>query len=82
MAVTGIAEKVSTAESMKYFMSRPFGSQLGARVSHQSQVITSRNILEVKLHEMKEKFKLKTAPVLALITSIEKGFTVSPNRKQ
>lgn len=57
VAVTGQAEKVSTAESLKYFMSRPVGSQLGAWVSHQSQVITSRSILEMKLHEMKEKFK-------------------------
>ena len=48
---------------MKYFMSRPFGSQLGAWVSHQSQVITSRNILEVKLHEMKEKFKEGKVPL-------------------
>ena len=63
VAVTGVAEKVSTAESMKYFMSRPFGSQLGAWVSHQSQVITSRNILEVKLHEMKEKFKEGKVPL-------------------
>lgn len=63
VAVTGYAEKVSTAESVKYFMSRPFGSQLGAWVSHQSQVITSRSILEVKLNEMKEKFKEGKVPL-------------------
>lgn len=57
VAVTGKAEKISTIESMKYFMSRPVGSRLGAWVSHQSQVITSRSILETKLNEMKEKFK-------------------------
>ena len=63
VAVTGIAEKVSTAESVKYFISRPFNSQLGAWVSQQSQVITSRNILEVKLNEMKEKFKEGKVPL-------------------
>lgn len=63
IAVTGVAEKVSTAESVKYFMSRPFNSQLGAWVSQQSQVITSRNILEVKLNEMKEKFKEGKIPL-------------------
>lgn len=55
--ITGRAEKVSPAQSMKYFLSRPLGSQLGAWVSHQSEVITSRSILEMKLQEMKAKFK-------------------------
>lgn len=55
--ITGAAEKVSTRESMAYFASRPFGSRLGAWVSQQSQVISSRNILETKLAEMKQKFK-------------------------
>lgn len=63
VAITGTAEKVSTAESMKYFLSRPFGSQLGAWVSHQSKVISSRSILETKLHEMKEKFKDGKVPL-------------------
>ena len=75
VAVTGIAEKVSTAESMKYFMSRPFGSQLGAWVSNQSQIITSRNILEVKLHEMKEKFKEGKVP----LPDFWGGYRVIPN---
>jgi len=57
VSVTGRAEKVSTTESLQYFLSRPVGSQLGAWVSQQSSVITSRSILEMKLHEMKEKFK-------------------------
>ncbi len=55
--IQGTAEKVSKAESLKYFMSRPSGSRLGAWVSHQSQIITSRSILEMKLEEMKRKFK-------------------------
>jgi len=63
VAITGTAEKVSSTESLKYFMSRPFGSQLGAWVSHQSKVITSRSILEVKLNEMKEKFKEGKVPL-------------------
>jgi len=37
VAITGAAERVSAAESLKYFLSRPRGSQLGAWVSHQSQ---------------------------------------------
>ena len=47
---------MSTLESMKYFASRPRGSQLGAWVSRQSSVITSRSLLETKLAELKQKF--------------------------
>ncbi|MGB0416913.1 MAG: pyridoxamine 5'-phosphate oxidase [Coraliomargarita sp.] len=54
--VRGRVERVSKAESLKYFLSRPFGSQLGAWTSPQSQVITSRQILEAKLEQMKRKF--------------------------
>lgn len=54
--IQGAVEKISQAESLKYFMSRPLGNRLGAWVSHQSQVISSRNILELKLAEMKQKF--------------------------
>ena len=54
--ISGRAEKVSTAESLKYFTMRPRGSQLGAWVSQQSSVISSRSILDAKLTELKEKF--------------------------
>ena len=55
--IQGTAEKVTKTESLAYFLSRPAGSQLGAWVSHQSKVISSRSILEMKLQEMKNKFK-------------------------
>ncbi len=63
VAITGKAEKISAGESARYFLSRPFGSQLGAWVSHQSQVISSRRILEMKLEEMKRKFKEGKVPL-------------------
>lgn len=56
IAIRGRAEKVSTAESLAYFLRRPRGSQLGAWVSPQSQIITSRKFLESKLAQMREKF--------------------------
>ena len=56
VSITGVAEKIKTKESIKYFMSRPRGSQLGAWVSDQSSVLSSRKILEMKLEEMKSKF--------------------------
>ena len=56
VSITGVAEKIKTKESIKYFMSRPRGSQLGAWVSDQSSVLSSRKILELKLKVMKRKF--------------------------
>ncbi len=63
VSITGRAQKISTKESLAYFTSRPFGSRLGAWVSQQSQVISSRSILEMKLREMKEKFKDGKVPL-------------------
>lgn len=54
--IEGRIEKISSKESLKYFLSRPKGSQIGAWVSHQSDVITSRSILEAKFNEIKNKF--------------------------
>jgi pyridoxamine 5'-phosphate oxidase len=54
--IKGTATRVSAATSLKYFLKRPKNSQLGAWVSDQSSVISSRKILEMKLAEMKEKF--------------------------
>ena len=56
VSINGVVEKIETSESLKYFLSRPRGSQLGAWVSDQSSVLTSRKILEVKLDEIKQKY--------------------------
>lgn len=63
VAITGSVVKVSSKESLTYFLTRPRGSQLGAWVSNQSEVITSRSILEMKLAEMKNKFKEGKIPL-------------------
>ena len=54
--VTGIVEKTSRQESATYFHDRPRGSQLGAWVSRQSEVIDARRILDARLSEMTERF--------------------------
>ena len=56
LRIEGTAEKISTAESLRYFISRPFGSRLGAWVSHQSSIISSRSLLEMQFAKMKQKF--------------------------
>jgi pyridoxamine 5'-phosphate oxidase len=54
--ITGRATRVSTGESLRYFLTRPRGSQIGAWASPQSQVISSRSLLEQKVAEMKRRF--------------------------
>ena len=72
--VGGSVERVSTAETLAYFMTRPRGSQLGAWVSAQSSVITTRSLLEQKLEEMKRKF----AEGLVPLPSFWGGYRVAP----
>ena len=61
--IIGRAEKIPTLESLRYFTTRPRGSQLGAWVSAQSSIITSRKLLEIKLDEMKRKFSAGEIPL-------------------
>ena len=59
----GEATRQSTLEDLKYFHSRPRGSQIGAWASHQSHLISARGILEGKFLELKEKFKNGEIPL-------------------
>ena len=61
--ISGDVEKISAAESFKYFTSRPRGSQLGAWISEQSQVISNRSVLKTLLNQVKEKFKEGEIPL-------------------
>lgn len=54
--IKGQAEKISENLSDGYFESRPKGSQLGALVSDQSEVVT-KTALEDKLKELEEIYK-------------------------
>lgn len=58
--INGTAVKLSTTDSDNYFNSRPIGSQLGAVVSNQSEIIDSRKFLEDKMSKLKlEKSSIK-----------------------
>lgn len=72
--IQGHAEKISTAESLRYFASRPRESQIGAWVSNQSEVITSRKFLMQKLSEIREKFHQGEIP----LPSFWGGYRVVP----
>lgn len=73
--ITGKAERVSTAESMKYFLTRPKGSQVGAWVSNQSSVISSRQMLMSEFEKLKRKFENKEVP----LPSFWGGYRVIPD---
>ena len=59
--IKGTAEKVAAEISDAYFSSRPLGSQLGAIASYQSEVISSREVLEKRLADLEVTYK-DTAP--------------------
>ena len=54
--IVGTVSKVSTGESDAYFLSRPYGSQLGAWASPQSQEIVSRDVIETNQKDLERKF--------------------------
>ena len=74
VGLLGKAERISAAESLAYFASRPHGSRLGAWVSQQSTVINSRKLLEMKWEEVKRKFSEGEVP----LPSFWGGFRVVP----
>lgn len=74
VAISGTAEKIPTAEAVKYFASRPRGSQIGAWASPQSQVISSRSLLDAKFDEIKRKFAKGDIPLPAFWG----GYRVTP----
>jgi len=72
--IEGTIEKISKSESLKYFLSRPKGSQIGAWVSHQSEVVNSRSILEAKFEEIRKKFSKGEIP----FPSFWGGYIIKP----
>lgn len=60
--IKGQAEKLPENMSDGYFESRPRGSKLGALVSHQSEVIASRDVLDAELKTLETTFEGKEIP--------------------
>ncbi|MCP4190063.1 MAG: pyridoxamine 5'-phosphate oxidase [Planctomycetaceae bacterium] len=74
--IEGTASRTTTAESLKYFLTRPRGSQLGAWCSEQSTAISTRAVLTEKLEEMKRKFAKGEVP----LPTKWGGYRVAPYR--
>jgi pyridoxamine 5'-phosphate oxidase len=73
--VCGVAEPLSTPEVLKYFITRPRDSQLGAWASHQSKPISSRALLMQQFEVMKNKFAKGEVP----LPDFWGGFRVKPH---
>ncbi len=71
---SGTAEKLSIAESTRYFVSRPHQSQLAAWASRQSSSISSRKLLEQAFEQMKHRFKEGQVP----LPSFWGGYRIRP----
>ncbi|MPV86403.1 pyridoxamine 5'-phosphate oxidase [Ostreibacterium oceani] len=76
LLIEGRAEKISQAESLKYFASRPKESQIGAWVSQQSQVIDSRQLLIDKAKQLAQRFAGKSVP----LPDFWGGYRIRPTR--
>lgn len=74
--VCGVAEQMSAAESIKYFLSRPRESQLAAWASNQSRPISSRAMLMQQFEAMKNKFSNGDIP----LPDFWGGFRVKPHQ--
>lgn len=54
--IEGTIERISPAESLTYFSTRPYGSQVGAWASLQSSVLIARDLLEREVAKYFEKY--------------------------
>ena len=74
--VEGRASKISKERSQEYFFSRPHQSQLGAWASNQSEILSSRTLLEDRLEDLNNKYPEGTKVPFPTHWG---GFEIEPN---
>lgn len=62
VSIIGTARKISEAQSDAYFAARPYGSQIGAWASEQSQELSSREELERRFQELSMRYPQGSVP--------------------
>ena len=60
--IVGAVEKIPREDSVKYFQTRPVGSQLGALASQQSEVIENYAVLEKQYQLLEQQYKNQEIP--------------------
>ena len=73
--VAGPVERLSTTETLKYFVTRPRENQLAAWASRQSRAISSRKLLEMEWERIRQKFSAGEVP----LPSFWGGYRVKPD---
>ena len=61
--IAGAVQRIPRSESQAYFDSRPRGSRVGAWVSHQSQELPSRDVLDTAVEAMEARFNEGEVPL-------------------
>jgi pyridoxamine 5'-phosphate oxidase len=74
--ITGPVARTTTAESEKYFHSRPIESQISAAISNQSRPVARRSELEQRYAELEAKCRSEAVP----LPSNWGGYRVRPDR--
>ena len=74
--IQGVAKRLTVAENLAYFSTRPKSSQLAAWASNQSHPISSRKLLNQAFQQMKDKFKQGEIPV----PDFWGGYLIKPTR--
>ncbi|HVZ48491.1 MAG TPA: pyridoxamine 5'-phosphate oxidase [Gemmatimonadaceae bacterium] len=54
--IEGTVSRIAVAESLRYFSTRPYGSQVGAWASFQSSVIAARDVLEREVARLLQQY--------------------------
>ena len=74
--VGGTAQRMSLAESAKYFLSRPRESQIAAWASRQSRPVAGRAMLEAEVKKIRDRFADGEIPM----PDFWGGFRIKPER--
>ena len=78
VGVRGLVEQVPREESAAYFVTRPWGSRIGAWASHQSLVVSGRGELEARWEELARRYPDRGRPDDVPLPPFWGGFLVRP----